>query len=104
MSKVSKTKNIITGCFLLLLFHLVFTILIIVIAALTQSNYNLSLKIIVYGIYGFSLWQLIYAIPLCLWLKYQGKNYVMKGVFIAVLVTLLVHIGYFLLVFGLIIR
>ncbi|QIR35490.1 hypothetical protein HCG51_01140 [Tolypothrix sp. PCC 7910] len=104
MPKFSKIQNIISGFFLLLLFHIAAAILILGIAALTQSNYNLSLSIIVYGIYGFSLWQLIYAIPLCLWLKHQGKIYFMQGVILAGVMTFLVHIGYFLLIFGFIIR
>ncbi|MFN6517640.1 MAG: hypothetical protein RMY29_024580 [Nostoc sp. CreGUA01] len=104
MLKRSATKNIIFGFFLLLLFHIEAAILILGIAALTQSIYNLSLSIIVYGIYGFSIWQLIYVIPLCLWLKNKGKISVMKGVIIATIITFLIHVGCFLLVVNMIIR
>ncbi|MBW4667753.1 MAG: hypothetical protein KME60_10015 [Cyanomargarita calcarea GSE-NOS-MK-12-04C] len=104
MSQRREIKNIISGFFLLLLFHLAAVILILGIAALTQSSYNLSLSIIVYGIYGFSLWQLIYVIPLSLWLKNKGKISVMKGVITAAIITFLVYVGCFLLVVAFIIR
>ncbi|MBN3960481.1 hypothetical protein [Nostoc sp. NMS8] len=75
MSLRNEIKNIIVGFILLLLLHLAAALLILSFAALTQNIYNLSLIIIVYGIYGFSLWQIVYVIPLCLWLKNKGKIY-----------------------------
>ncbi|ALF52678.1 hypothetical protein ACX27_07160 [Nostoc piscinale CENA21] len=96
MLQKNKIKNIVSGFLLLLLFHLASAIFILILAALVQSNYNLSLKIIVYGIYGFALWQLIYVIPFCLWLKHQDKNSLMQGVMLGAVMTFLLYGGCFL--------
>jgi len=88
---------------MLLGLHIVAAILILTIAYIIgnsrdKSGYNLSLSIIIYGIYGFFLWQLIYVIPLCLWLRNKGRIYAMKGVIIGAIITFLVYIGCFLFV------
>ncbi|MBN3905423.1 MAG: hypothetical protein HWQ35_02170 [Nostoc sp. NMS1] len=101
MLKRRGNKRIIFGFFLLIIFHIVAAILALGIASMigrNPSGYKLARNIIVYGIYGFFLWQLIYVIPLCLWLKNKGKIYVMKGVIIAAIITFLVYFGCFLLV------
>ncbi|BAZ08640.1 hypothetical protein NIES4071_04450 [Calothrix sp. NIES-4071] len=101
MSKISEIKKIIYGLFILLFFDLAGLILIFIIGALAGSNYNLSLSIQVYPIYLFPIWQLVYVVPLCFWLKKKKKTSVMKGVIIAAIITFLVYVGCLLLLFSL---
>jgi hypothetical protein len=101
MLKIGEIKNIISGLLLLLLFHLAGLVLIFLIGTFAASNYNLSLSIQVYPIYIFPIWQLIYVVPLCLWLKKKNKTLVMKGVIIAAILTFLVYLGLFLLLYSL---
>jgi hypothetical protein len=99
MSQRSETKNIILGFFLLLAFHIGAAILIFSVALLLgniASGY-ITLSILIYGFFGFSIWQLIYVIPLCLGLKKEGKISIMKGVIIAAIFTFLINGGCFLI-------
>jgi hypothetical protein len=103
MSQIKKNLNVLSGFLMLLGLHIVAAILILIIAYIIgnsrdRSGYNLSLSIIIYGIYGFFLWQLIYVIPLCLWLRNKGKIPAMRGVIIGAIITFLVYIGCFLFV------
>jgi hypothetical protein len=43
------------------------------------------------GAMGFFFWQLIYVIPLAVWLKRRGKTGMMKGVIIGAVLTALVN-------------
>ena len=99
MSKISKIKKITSGFLILLLFHIVGLILIFFIGSLIGKNYNLSLIIQVYPIYLFPIWQLIYVVPLCLWLKSKNKTSTMKGVIIGAILTFLVYLGCILFLF-----
>ena len=51
------------------------------------------------GVGGFFIWQLLYLIPLCIWLKQKGKLLMMKGVIIAAVITALTIGGYVLYLF-----
>jgi hypothetical protein len=100
MSQRNELLYVILGILLLLPFHLVALGLIFLTAYIVQSlsgGYAFML-IVGAGTFVFSLWQLIYVIPLCLWLKNQGKISVMKGVIIGAILTLLGNGGCFLLV------
>jgi hypothetical protein len=106
MSQRIDIANIITGFFMLIGFHILAAIFIFSIAFIIGSSYPgyIFLNIIIYGLFGFSLWQLVYFIPLCLRLKNQDKISTMKGVIIAAIMTFLVNGGCFLLMSGGIIR
>jgi hypothetical protein len=102
MSRMSETKNIIVGCLILLGFHILAFLLILLIALSVETSFTgyAPIYVIFYGVFGFSLWQLFYVIPLCLWLKKRDKTALMKGVIIGAIITFLVNGGCFLLTMG----
>jgi hypothetical protein len=102
MSRMSETKNIIVGCLILLGFHILAFLLILLIALSVETSFTgyAPIYVIFYGVFGFSLWQLFYVIPLCLWLKKRDKTSLMKGVIIGAIITFLVNGGCFLLTMG----
>lgn len=77
-------------------------VILIVSIALISENFSRKypLYIIYFGVSALSLLQLVYVIPLCLWLINQGQISVMKGVVIAAIITFLVNGGCFLLING----
>jgi Na+/proline symporter len=74
------------GFLLLLLFH----ILAIVIMAALVTIIN-SFLVLVIGAMGFLFWQLLYVIPLALWLRSENRPGVMKGVIIGAVLTALLN-------------
>ena len=82
-----------------MLLHLVAGLIIILLALLMDSmvgNHS-SLTILVFGAAGFLFWQLLYVIPLTIWLSHRGKIGMMKGVMIGAVLTALLNGTCFLL-------
>ncbi|MGB3292125.1 MAG: hypothetical protein WBB01_03915 [Phormidesmis sp.] len=52
--------------------------------------------IAVFGIFGIGLTQLLYVVPLCIWLHRQGRVDTAKGVIIGAVLTLLLNGGCFI--------
>jgi len=48
------------------------------------------------GVGGFFIWQLLYLIPLCIWLKRKQKKLIIKGVIIGAMITALINVSYVL--------
>jgi len=81
--------------FLLLLFcHVLAIVAIFGLASIVGNNAAFSVLII--GIAGLLFWQLLYVIPLTLWLKNQRKFGMMKGVIIGAVLTALLNGACFL--------
>lgn len=102
MSRRNETRNIVLGILLLLGMHisllLLITLILFIISILPtpiSGNYNwLPLVFIPVGI-GIS--QLVYVIPVSLWLKQRGRFGLMKGVIIGAVITALLNGGCWLL-------
>ena len=54
----------------------------------------------VFGIFGIGITQLLYVVPLCIWLHRRGRADTAKGVIIGAVLTFLLNGGCFLLFFG----
>ena len=93
-----ETQQVVKGFLLLLLCHTLTGLIILGLGFVTASFLNsyAFLGVWVVGAMGFVFWQLLYVIPLCLWLKRQGKIGMMKGVIIAAILTALVNGACFL--------
>lgn len=58
----------------------------------TQNTQRMVLgNIIEYAIAGFGMSQLLYVVPLCIWLKRKNRVSMMKGVIIGAVITALVN-------------
>jgi hypothetical protein len=90
------------GVLLLLLCHILAGALIFglgLIASPIWGGYGF-LAIWIVGAVGFFFWQLLYVIPLSLWLKRRGKVGMMKGVIIGAVITALLNGACFLAMGG----
>lgn len=100
MSK-SKEWRVIKGILLALIANILALLLIllsILLIHLNSGGYAYFVLGIV-GVGGFFIWQLLYLIPLCIWLKRKGKLLIMKGVVIGAVITALITGGYVLYLF-----
>jgi hypothetical protein len=103
MSQRNEILNVFLGIFLLLGLHLIAGGIIFGLGLLSgqifgYSNYN-YLGIWIIGSWGFFIWQMLYVIPLCLWLRRQQRLAMMKGVIIGAVITALLNGTCFLLLF-----
>jgi hypothetical protein len=69
--------------------------MILILGSILGSS--ISLGIWVLGAMGFLFWQLLYVIPLTIWLKRWGKVGMMKGVIMGAVLTALVNGACYLL-------
>jgi len=76
------------GVLLLLAWHIIMGALILHLASIVNLGW------VFFGLLG--VLQLLYVIPLSLWLKRQGKVGMMKGVIIGAVITALLHGACFL--------
>ncbi|MEM9006368.1 MAG: hypothetical protein AAGE59_22930 [Cyanobacteria bacterium P01_F01_bin.86] len=89
----SSIQSIIQGFLLLIFLHFIAGMIIFAlgfIAGTIWQNY-IFLGIWVFGALGLFLWQLLYVLPLILWLKRRGKIGMVKGVLIGAVFTALVN-------------
>ncbi len=86
--------EIVKGLLLLLGCHILAIIFIfllsLVIAPMLQGSYAI-LGVWLIGAMGFLFWQLLYVLPLTIWLKRRGKIGMMKGVIIGAVITALLN-------------
>lgn len=87
-------QKILSGLFFLLGIHLAIFIVLRILASII-INFNMFLAAKVISAFFFiGIWQLLYAIPLVLWLKRQQQWGRMKGVIIGAVVTILTNISF----------
>lgn len=85
--------EIIKGLLLLLGCHLLAGLLIFGLGFIIGSifgGYSI-IGVWIVGAAGFLFWQLLYVLPLTIWLKRRGKIGLMKGVIIGAVITALVN-------------
>ena len=90
MSQRNEILGVFLGILLLIGMH-IFAILAIVLLSFITGIYGGQILII--GVFGFFLWQLLYVIPVTLWLKRRQQYGLMKGVIIGAVITALLNGG-----------
>jgi hypothetical protein len=106
MSHRNETLLIILGIFLLLGMHLALSALIFLIVLIISfiptpiSGNYLWLPLIVFPSLGIGIFQLLYVVPVCLWLKRRTQYGLMKGVIIGAVITALLNGGCWLLMYS----
>ena len=86
-------QRILSGLFFLLGIHLAIFIVLRILAAIV-INFNMFLAAkIISAFFFIGIWQLLYAIPIVLWLKRTQQGGRMKGVIIGAVVTILTNIS-----------
>jgi hypothetical protein len=96
----NERTEIANGLCLLMILHFVAFLIIFRLSELvssTQGN-DKGLSFVITGIAGFLFWQLLYVIPLIIWLRRRGKVAMMKGVVIGAVLTALANGVCFLVV------
>ena len=95
----NEALGILLGILLLLAAHLIAAIVIFLISVIFGAIYGgyASLMPLIFGIAGFFLWQLIYVIPLIIWLRRRRNMGMMKGIIAGAVVTALINGSCFLL-------
>lgn len=85
--------EIIKGMLLLLGCHLLAGVFIVFLGFIISSIFGVDTasNVGLVGIMGFLFWQLLYVLPLTIWLKRRGKLSMMKGVIIGAVLTALVN-------------
>ncbi|MBD2388787.1 hypothetical protein [Cylindrospermum sp. FACHB-282] len=92
MSEKNELLGFFLGILLLLGMHIVAIAVIFLLVLIVDKIYgNYSLNVLLYGILGFLFWQLLYVIPVCLWLKRRQAPGMMKGVIIGAVITALLN-------------
>lgn len=103
MSQRNEVLQILLGILLLFALHLIAGSIIFGLGLLSGLIFGYSsysyIGIWIIGSWGFFLWQMLYVIPLCIWLKRQQRLAMMKGVIIGAVITALLNGTCFLLVF-----
>ncbi|MBH8565743.1 hypothetical protein I8748_26815 [Nostoc sp. CENA67] len=93
--------KIFLGILLLLFCHSIALVIVFTLGYLLQlnssSNNYIGLQVWIIGGVGFLFWQLIYVIPLCIWLQRRQQAAIKKGVIIGAAITALLNGGCFLL-------
>jgi Na+/proline symporter len=90
MSQRNEILGVFLGIILLICMHIL-AILAIVLLSFIRGIYGGQILII--GGFGFFLWQLLYVIPVTLWLKRRRQYGLMKGVIIGAVITALLNGG-----------
>jgi len=86
--------------FMAVVFGHAIALLLMFFLASSGSASRLLQNTLLYAFFGIGFTQLIYVVPLCVWLGVQGRADTLKGVLIAALITLLLNGGCFLLFFA----
>ena len=101
MSQRNEILQILLGIFLLFGLHLIAGAIIFGLGLLAGQIFGYSsysyLGIWLIGGLGFFIWQLLYVIPLCIWLRRQQRLAIMKGVIVGAVITALLNGSCFLL-------
>lgn len=103
MSQRNEILQILLGILLLFGLHLIAGAIIFGLGWLYGQIFGYNnyyfLGIWIIGAWGFFIWQMLYVIPLCIWLRRQQRVAMMKGVIIGALITGLLNGTCFLLLF-----
>ncbi|MEO0828248.1 MAG: hypothetical protein AAFY67_21835 [Cyanobacteria bacterium J06642_9] len=94
MTERNEPLGIVLGILLTLGLHLVMAGLILAIAVLAEefaTGYYTSLVVLLIGAAGFFFWQLLYVIPLVIWLQRRRHPGMVKGIVIAACLTALLN-------------
>lgn len=100
--KLNELLEILKGILVLSLCHMVLSAIIFALGFIVGSvlaNYTF-IVIWVIGAAGFLFWQLLYVIPLVIWLKRKGHTGMLKGVIIGGVITALLNGACSLAFFG----
>ncbi len=100
MSQKNNFWEVTQGVLLVLLINTLVILSICLLILIIHLNSNHAYMYFILGIIGFGgffIWQLLYVIPICIWLKRKRKRLMMKGVMIGALITALINGSYFLL-------
>ena len=95
MSQSNSALNVFIGIMATFISHAVVLTLLGILANLLDSS-TLG-GIAFFGIFGIGLAQLLYILPLIIWLRRKGRNDTMKGVIIGAVITLLLNGSCFVL-------
>ncbi|MBD2204800.1 hypothetical protein H6G33_13505 [Calothrix sp. FACHB-1219] len=103
MSQRNEIFQILLGLFLIVGLHSLAILIIFGLGWLSVqifgSNNYYYLGIWLVGAWGFFIWQMLYVIPVCIWLRRQQRLAMMKGVIIGAVITALLNGSCFLLIF-----
>lgn len=106
MLKINEWGKIFTGTILLLILNAIaLTIWFLIGSIIYESSLGPTTlgkvlnKILTAAILGISISQLLYAIPLGMWLKYREKNALLKGAIVGAVITCLLNGGCWLIAF-----
>ena len=92
-------QDIILGILLLFGMHIIANLASYVLCLIIGQifgNYSL-LNVWIIGVLVFSIWQLLYVIPVCFWLRRRQRFALMKGVIIGAVITALLNGACYLL-------
>jgi len=91
--------NAFLGFMAVLLGHIIACIILYALSATEIGRETLNI-LLFYAFIAIGFTQLIYVVPLCIWLRSKGRFDTLKGAIIAALVTLLLNGACFLLFLG----
>jgi hypothetical protein len=93
MSRRNEINGVILGILMLFGMHILAGLVIFILGLIIGQIFGNYTFIAVWAVggYGFLFWQLLYAIPLILWLRRQQKLALMKGVIIGAVITALLN-------------
>lgn len=99
MSQQNEFWGVTKGILLLFAIHVLALLAIYALSFVLQDIYGgyTALGVWFLGFGGFSIWQLLYVIPISIWLYRKRKRLMMKGVIIGAVITFLLNGGCFLL-------
>lgn len=98
MSQQNEIRRVIQGILLLIGMHALAILIIFAISYILQMIYGgYTILGFFFALGGLFLLQLLYVIPVCIWLKRKRKNFIVKGVIIGAVITALVNGGCFLI-------
>jgi hypothetical protein len=101
MSQRNEILQILLGIFILFGLHLLAGGIIFGLGLLSGQIFGYSsysyIGIWIIGASGFFIWQMLYVIPLCIWLRRQQRLEMMKGVIVGAVITALLNGSCFLL-------
>lgn len=93
--------EIVSGVLFLLGLHIAAIAILAVLAYIFLGLNAMLAQIFFFAIFGIGLFQLLYAIPLAIWLNRKRQSGRMKGVIICAVVTALLNGGCYLWLFSL---
>lgn len=103
MATPERPINVVLGVLSVFLGHILACLLMFLVAWITTliGSVPIALRfVMLYAFFGIGITQLLYVIPLSLWLRHVGRFDTMKGVVIGAVITLLLNGSCFLWLAG----